>query len=347
MGQQPDRLGLDEHLSRQIVVSVIIPIFNVENYISACLDSILNQSLSDIEVICVNDGSTDNSLSIVESYGRRDSRVRIWSQSNRGQSAARNLGISEARGQYVYFMDADDLLDRSALELLARIATEERLDVLYFDAKPFSDHDELRKRLVKYERYYKRVGSYESVRDGKAMLVQMVNSRDYKVSPCMQIINTKFLHDANILFYEGIIHEDNLFTLEVVLAARRTRHVGKELFHRRVRPDSTMTSKKSPANVYGCIVCAAQMSKLNLSRDFSSDVKMAVQVQIVRMFKDAVSAFRSLGPAEQGAMRFALGTYESLFLELVKVSSSSSGTRNFWAMLRLRLSRWFGRKRHS
>ena len=294
MSNRSERRSPENDSANNIVVSVIIPIFNVEKYIGACLDSILNQSLSEIEVICIDDGSTDNSPSLVDSYGQRDARIRIITQPNRGQSAARNQGISEARGQYIYFMDADDVLDRQALDLLVQIAIAERLDVIYFDAKPFIDDDELHGDLEKYERNYKRTQSYELVREGRTLFAQMVANNDYKVSPCMQLINAQFLHEANILFYEGIIHEDNLFTLEVILAARRARHLKKTLFHRRIRPGSTMTNMKTAANFYGYIVCAAQMLKINFSRDYSLDVRAAVQAQIMRMFERAMRIFESL-----------------------------------------------------
>ena len=97
-------------------VSVIIPVFNVEAYLRECLDSIIGQSLKEIEIICVNDGSLDASLDILEEYRNRDSRVTVISRPNGGQSAARNDGMRYAHGDYLYFIDSDDYLDTSALE---------------------------------------------------------------------------------------------------------------------------------------------------------------------------------------------------------------------------------------
>ena len=90
-------------------VSVIVPIFNCEEYLSDCLDSLIHQTLKEIEIICVNDGSTDDSLKILESFASRDRRITYFSQSNQGLSAARNAGVRLAKGEYLYFIDADDV----------------------------------------------------------------------------------------------------------------------------------------------------------------------------------------------------------------------------------------------
>lgn len=96
-------------------VSVIIPVYNVEPYLSACLDSVCHQTLRDIEIICINDGSTDRSLDILQCYAERDSRIQVYSQENRGPGEARNAGIYRAHGEYIQFVDSDDMLEPDAL----------------------------------------------------------------------------------------------------------------------------------------------------------------------------------------------------------------------------------------
>ena len=91
-----------------VKVSIIIPTYNVEKYLRECLDSVINQSLKDIEIICINDGSTDNSLAILEEYAKKDDRIIVINKKNEGVAKTRNLGISRAKGQYVCFMDPDD-----------------------------------------------------------------------------------------------------------------------------------------------------------------------------------------------------------------------------------------------
>lgn len=105
-------------LHQQPFVSVIIPIYDVEKYLPACLESIVNQSLKNIEIICVIDGSPDHCQKIVESYATYDDRITMLVQRNMGLSASRNHGFKEAKGEYVYFMDSDDILDYNALKEL-------------------------------------------------------------------------------------------------------------------------------------------------------------------------------------------------------------------------------------
>ena len=101
-----------------VKISVVLPVYNVANYLRKCLDSLVNQTFEDFEVICVNDGSTDLSLGILEGYALSDSRFKIISQENKGLSGARNTGIQHVQGKYVLFVDSDDWLEENALEEL-------------------------------------------------------------------------------------------------------------------------------------------------------------------------------------------------------------------------------------
>lgn len=121
------------------LVSVIVPIYNVEQYLSACLDSVLNQTLRDIEVICVNDGSTDDSASIVREYMQCDARFRLFEQENKGLSAARNAGLRLAKGQYIQFLDADDILLPAKLEMQVAAIEECQADVCVCHHAMFTD----------------------------------------------------------------------------------------------------------------------------------------------------------------------------------------------------------------
>ena len=97
-------------------VSVIVPVYNVEKYLSRCLESLINQSLKDIEIICINDGSTDNSLQILKQFAYKDNRIKIINQTNSGQSVARNKGLAIASGKYIGFVDSDDWIDNDYYE---------------------------------------------------------------------------------------------------------------------------------------------------------------------------------------------------------------------------------------
>ena len=114
-------------------ISVIIPVYNVAGYLSRCLDSVLLQTYSDIEVICVDDGSTDGSSEILADYFHRDNRIRIISQANFGQSAARNAGLKQISGEYVFFVDADDFIHKQTLEILLKVMQKTEVPVVAID----------------------------------------------------------------------------------------------------------------------------------------------------------------------------------------------------------------------
>ena len=113
-------------------ISVIIPVYNVEKYLNECLDSVLAQTFKDFEVICVNDGSTDNSPEILRQYADKDQRVKIVTQSNQGLSMARNNGLKEACGRYVYFVDSDDAIHPQCLEIAYSLAEKQQADLVCF-----------------------------------------------------------------------------------------------------------------------------------------------------------------------------------------------------------------------
>ena len=112
-----------------VKVSVIMPIYNAEAYLHPAIDSVLDQTLKEIELICVDDGSTDRSLDIIKEYQKNDSRVRIITENNAGPSMARNKGLARARGEYVIFLDADDFSELTMLERLYETSVRDELDI--------------------------------------------------------------------------------------------------------------------------------------------------------------------------------------------------------------------------
>ncbi len=131
-------------------VSVVVPVYNVERYLGECLDSLLGQTLKDIEVICVDDGSTDGSAKLLADYAAKDHRVKVLRLSHAGAGAARNQGLDVAGGEYVFFCDADDWLDGNALGVLHRLAKDSAADIVMTGMRYFDDatQNEYRVRMV-------------------------------------------------------------------------------------------------------------------------------------------------------------------------------------------------------
>ena len=140
-------------------VSVIIPVYNSKNYLNKCIESLINQTFNDIEFIFVNDGSTDNSLSILEQYSKKDSRIKIINQKNQGISQARNRGMKEAKGRYIGFIDSDDWVDLDFYQKLYSSIIETNADIAV------SSIIRIGKNYQKYRVKYDRTETFESLED--------------------------------------------------------------------------------------------------------------------------------------------------------------------------------------
>jgi glycosyltransferase involved in cell wall biosynthesis len=254
-------------------VTIVVPVYNTEKYLKDCLDSLINQTYKQIEIICVNDGSTDNSGLILKKYAQKDHRIKIFNQKNQGPSAARNKGIKESNGEYIEFVDSDDQLDRKAVEELLKITEKNSLDMLLFNLKPKLTSIQSKKQYENLKNYYKRSRHYNKIVTGEEMFTEMVRMRDYLASPVLYLVKKEVLEKHGIEFFNGIIHEDNLFTLELLLRAKKVLHLNKELYIRLVRENSIVTKPISTENLEGYFICIREIlklaSQLNLTKNTS------------------------------------------------------------------------------
>lgn len=280
-------------------VSVIIPVYNVENYIEKCLDSVCNQTLQDIEIICVNDGSRDNSMEVVQRRAKADKRMVILEQENKGLSAARNAGLEAAQGEYVLFLDSDDTLVLHALEHLYTRASENQLDNIFFSATTV--YESFRVKLVnyrKYSRYYDRKGAYPRVLTGPELFRTLVQNKEYRMSACLQMPRRQFLIEKGFRFYEGILHEDNLFTFQTLLAAERVMADTEKLYVRLMREGSIMTAKDSIKSSWGYFVCLSEMLKIAQTGEYSPEIEKAVHQVLMTTQREAVLPIQGRDKAE-------------------------------------------------
>lgn len=244
-----------------IKISIIIPCYNVEKYIKECLDSILMQELKEFEIICINDGSTDNTLEILNSYKEKYSNIKIINQSNKGLSTARNVGMKYAEGKYIYFVDADDFLSNDkALSLIYNEVEKNKLDVLFFSFENFTDDEEMKKKFKKHFLNKKRNEVLDEVLTGKEMLDYFINTNQYYVTVWIQLVRKEFLLSNEIKFCDGIIYEDNLYTLELLLTATRVKCIDNILYKKRIREGSIVTSKQSYDSIKSLLYTVIKMN---------------------------------------------------------------------------------------
>ena len=229
-------------------VSVIIPVYNTEKYVRQAVESILLQTLKDIEIIIVNDGSTDGSMTILEELAAQDERIKLFSQENQGQSVARNFALQKVGGKYLYFMDSDDYLENDALELCFEKAESNNLDFVLFDAEILNPQDTTAIDIT-YQRT--QIINEESIYTGSELLNLFIHEYIFTPSPCLSFINTTFFRQNNLSFYPDIIHEDQLFTCQLYLNANKVMCIAKPFFKRRFRANSTMTNRFAWKNMHG------------------------------------------------------------------------------------------------
>ncbi|MBE6497287.1 MAG: glycosyltransferase [Methanobrevibacter sp.] len=221
----------------QLKVSVIIPIYNVEKYLEECLDSVINQTLKDIEIICINDGSYDSSLDILKEYSKKDSRIKIITQYNKGPGGARNTGLDIAQGKYIYFIDSDDIIEINGLKEMYQQAEFKDLDMLKFNLMTFEDETGKEKAL------YQRVKpAFLQELGDKIFDYKTIGSDVYTLSPNMQ--SSFFRRDAvkDIRFPEKLIFEDNIYLIEALFNSKRVYYYNKFLSSKRERADSITQS---------------------------------------------------------------------------------------------------------
>ncbi|MCU7212133.1 glycosyltransferase family 2 protein [Turicibacter sanguinis] len=182
-------------------ISIIVPIYNVEKYLSKCVDSILNQSFKDFELILVNDGSTDESGKICDAYSLKDKRIKVIHQSNKGVGSARNVGINCAIGEYIAFIDPDDYIHENMYEILYKASIKDEADIVICN---FYLVDEQTEMLLDSKPSIK--GIFDSIQSGIDCLKDFYRLDDYYILPWNKLYKKNLFN--NIYFPEGLIYED-------------------------------------------------------------------------------------------------------------------------------------------
>lgn len=206
-------------------VSIIVPVYNAERYLHKCLDSLVNQTLEDIEIIAVNDGSTDGSLAILEEYqAKYPKKIKVFSKENGGQASARNLALKYVQGEYIGCVDADDYTDIDMFRLMYEEAVSaNRCDIIACDSYTVRGK----------EKEYVRFGDYPDV------LRLFI---DAWVSPCNKIIRSEIYEKSGVIFPEGYIYEDTAWFAELIPWIKAIGNVHLPLYYRMVNENSTMTA---------------------------------------------------------------------------------------------------------
>lgn len=213
----------------KIKVSIIVPVYNVEDYIEECIDSIVNQTLKEIEIIIVNDGTKDNSIKKIEKY-LSDPRVVLINKENGGLSSARNAGLKLAKGEYISFIDSDDFIELTMLEDLYNNSEDSEIvfsDIILYNNITKEKKD--RKRNI----IQKKIGRGSSFLDGTPLEVWN------------KIYKKEYLEKINLKFIEGIIYEDVNFTIESMFLAKKVKYIEKGHYYYRINRNSSIIAESN------------------------------------------------------------------------------------------------------
>ena len=209
-----------------VEISVILPVYNVDKYLRDCLDSLSRQNMSSVEFICVNDGSTDSSLTILNEYAEKDSRFVVVSQANAGQGVARHKGLELSKGKYIVFVDPDDWIEDDALEKIYNKFVETNADVVQYDFQYYYEYSgaykscDFVKKLKKNHGVNLKKRGYYNCYDAKKSCLYGFGFQVWN-----KAYSKDFLVENNIKFAKGTISEDQLFTQAVILQAKKIYYI--------------------------------------------------------------------------------------------------------------------------
>ncbi|WP_435235556.1 glycosyltransferase family 2 protein [Psychromonas sp. PT13] len=213
-------------------ISFIVPVYNDEKYLSACIETILAQDNIDSEIIVINDGSNDKSLEIATSFSKSNDNVKVFSFENSGLSISRNRGIERASGKYIQFVDSDDLLPDNSISYIIKRMDSEQLDLYCGSALIIDDKG---RYVNTIESRYSR--SSTKIMAGRELFNSCVREQ-FIASACLYVVRRKILD--NLRFFPGIYHEDNLFTVQLLVnnVVQRAVNDNNIIYYRRIRPGS-------------------------------------------------------------------------------------------------------------
>lgn len=223
---------------KKIKVSVLVPVYNVEKYLAACLDSLVNQTLKEIEIICINDGSVDDSLNIISDYARNDGRIVVINKKNSGYGDSMNIGLKKAKGEYIAIVESDDFIELDACEKLYKLAKRYDADIVranYYYHTDSGDeiHESIKEQTLEYP---------QSIMDDSRILYE---------APAIwsAIYRREFLKESHIEFLPtpGASYQDTGFNLKALCMAKRIVYSKEAYLHYRTDNDnsSVKSSKKA------------------------------------------------------------------------------------------------------
>lgn len=308
-------------------ISIIITAYNIEKYIEQCIESVIGQDFSDIEIICVDDASTDDTYPIIKKMCLKDKRIHvIHNVVNCGQATARNMGCRAAIGEYIYMLDGDDLLKEDALSRLYSCAKENGLDILTFSAEVFYENKQMGLLYGKQSKIYMRTGDYQGVYTGPSLFAKMIENRDMHGNLCFQFIKREFMIEHSLYSIDGLRYgEDSPFS--IYMQAERAMCIPDILYCRRFREGSIITSSKKMVHLESLLIQYTNDLFIWKSKNLADDINeriesfFVLQLRVIKKLLDEVDTGEEMVmlkayPVAKFLLKYFLKG-ESLYCELL------------------------------
>ena len=313
------------NLSAKPKISVVIPVYNMEKYLRECLDSVLGQTFAEIEVICINDGSTDGSLAVLREYEAKDSRLLVIDKENEGLSIARNTALETAQGKYILFVDSDDDIDPELCKKTYAVAEKENADMTFFFCDSKSYHrgffDNLA-RIIRNKRPF--AHDQEGLQDDIALV-------SYPTA-WSKLWKTDFLTRHDISFPERLHHEDVVFHWKALISNPVMTVVPEKLYHYRTNDDSIMLNPRRGASL-DIVKCYEIIRETLKSKAlYGGHLKKIFLVKKLRIFPDRYHhTATQLKPKMRNLIKTSIGDDEREFLR--KNNNLLWDVRDFYRVL--------------
>ena len=289
----------------ETLLSIVIPAYNVERYLCACLDSVVQQDNGRIEVVLVDDGSTDGTGALCDEYGARFSFIQVYHRENGGLSAARNTGIRHATGRYVSFLDSDDRLAPGAVERICRAAESEQPDVVITRYATIGDDPAQAAVPCAYHLDGERVRALQ----GEALLSYVMEGRIYDWYAVLLVVRRAFLQERELWFCEGVTFEDARWTPAVLLAAAQVVYVDPVVYEYRQGRAGSITMSVSPANYESRLGVFPFFEELSRQHGLAADTRRKLLANMANLYVSVLADAGYFPPQQRRAYRQQLRPY--------------------------------------
>ena len=300
-------------------VSVIIPVFNVENFLEECLDSVIHQTFNDIEIICVNDASTDSSAEILDRFAQKDSRIKVITQPKGGISKARNTGLEIASGKFVYFLDSDDYIEPTLIEKNVQIMDEFGVDFVNFESEEFG---------VKNERIHK----YLQNKHNGLININYNSVRKTNIQVWNKFYRKSLIDEWNLKFIDGLIYEDIFFNWIYFLKSKSAYYLSETLHHYRIRTDSIMTKSNEYKDYQKALHHLYNFEKL--IEYFSNDDEVWVKNEkhFLKILNQYYKRTLELSPADR--FEDVTEVYKKIYEKVIKIYIDKHHLKSFFPFVK-------------